>query len=53
MQRVLFELKLITLRVINVYNTATLIQLKKTNKQTRARKVDESVVRIEENSFIF
>ena len=48
------KIKLITLRVINVYNTATLIQLKKkTNKQTRARKVDESVVRIEENSFIF
>ena len=47
------KIKLITLRVINVYNTATLIQLNKNKHTNSGSKVDESVVRIEENSFIF
>ena len=47
------KIKLITLRVINVYNTATLIQLNKKKQTNSGSKVDESVVRIEENSFIF
>ena len=35
------------------FNTATYNFAFKKNRQTRARKADESVVRIEENSFIF